>query len=242
MDPDAATSDPEATLRAQAVEILTRAVRCTRTLHDGTVEPADFADFLASVLAAVAANVGYVERLTRGRPGSWEAALVDQLVLGTVGYEPDTLLAYRTEPVRIPLNVAQLVEELGFTVDPPVVTFEQAVEAAVHWPDRDELTDEEWDDVERTNQDIEDKLARRYREAYIAYAERFAAMVTAEARARLRSDVPVEVMAETDPSYASRGSIRNPDGWDIMIGATDDDPLVWELWEETQQQLGLPRP
>jgi len=45
----------------------------------------DFAGWLADALARVAARVGSSAALTAGRPGSWEAALVDQLVKGTVG-------------------------------------------------------------------------------------------------------------------------------------------------------------
>jgi hypothetical protein len=51
----------------------------------------DFADWLAQVLAQVAGQLGSAEALTAGRPGSWEAALVDQLVCGTVGYDGEAL-------------------------------------------------------------------------------------------------------------------------------------------------------
>jgi hypothetical protein len=46
---------------------------------------ADFAGFLAQVLAALAARLGSAGAVTAGRPGSWEASLVDQLLHGTVG-------------------------------------------------------------------------------------------------------------------------------------------------------------
>ncbi len=57
----------------RAVEALLRAAR---TEHD-------FAGWLASVLARVAGQLGSSDALTEGRPGSWEAALVGQLVSGT---------------------------------------------------------------------------------------------------------------------------------------------------------------
>ena len=53
----------------------------------------DFPGWLAAVLAEVAACVGSSDALTAGRPGSWEAALVDQLVKGTVGYDDEYLPA-----------------------------------------------------------------------------------------------------------------------------------------------------
>lgn len=51
----------------------------------------DFAGWLAAVLARVAARKGSSDALTSGRPGSWEASLVDQLVKGTVGYDDEYL-------------------------------------------------------------------------------------------------------------------------------------------------------
>jgi hypothetical protein len=47
------------------------------------------------VLAAVAAALGSSDALTQGRPGSWEADLVDRLVKGTVGYGDEDLARYR---------------------------------------------------------------------------------------------------------------------------------------------------
>jgi len=65
----------------QAAAALTRAAR---TEHD-------FAGWLAAVLATAAGNLGSSDALTEGRPGSWEASLVDQLVKGTAGYDDEHL-------------------------------------------------------------------------------------------------------------------------------------------------------
>jgi hypothetical protein len=51
----------------------------------------DFAGWLAHVLAAVAGQLGSSDALTCGRPGSWEADLVDRLVKGTIGYADEYL-------------------------------------------------------------------------------------------------------------------------------------------------------
>jgi len=51
----------------------------------------DFAGWLAQVLAAAAGQLGSSDALIEGRPGSWEASFVDQLVKGTVGYGDDYL-------------------------------------------------------------------------------------------------------------------------------------------------------
>jgi len=55
----------------------------------------DFAGWLAGVLATVAAGLGSSDALIPGRPGSWEASLVDQLVKGTVGCDDEYLDGYR---------------------------------------------------------------------------------------------------------------------------------------------------
>jgi len=51
----------------------------------------DFAGWLAAVLARAAGQLGSSDALIAGRPGSWEASLVDQLVKGTVGYADEAL-------------------------------------------------------------------------------------------------------------------------------------------------------
>jgi hypothetical protein len=65
----------------QAVSAITRAARAEH----------DFAEWLAHVLAAAAGQLGGSDELTIGRPGSWEASLVDQLVRGTVGHADEYL-------------------------------------------------------------------------------------------------------------------------------------------------------
>jgi hypothetical protein len=73
-----------------AVDALTRAVN----------KEHDFAGWLAGVLAQVAARKGSSGALTAGRPGSWEASLVDQLVKGTVGHDDEYLPQYRDDGGR----------------------------------------------------------------------------------------------------------------------------------------------
>lgn len=61
----------------------------------------------------VAANVGGVDALLAGRDGSWEADLVRQAVEGTAGTDDRNLLAPRTEPVRLTLDVEGVFEDCG---------------------------------------------------------------------------------------------------------------------------------
>jgi hypothetical protein len=94
------TGDPR-TLAADALRARTRSrTRAAADVLSAAVEHEhDFAGWLAAVLADVAAAKGGPAALTAGRPGSWEAALVDQLVKGTVGPGDEYLPDADAEPV-----------------------------------------------------------------------------------------------------------------------------------------------
>ena len=68
--------------------------RATTAILDAVREEHDFGGWLAQVLATAAAELGSTAALTAGRPGSWEADLVQQLVRGTVGWDDDYLTDY----------------------------------------------------------------------------------------------------------------------------------------------------
>ena len=108
---------PEPDPIATAIAALTTAARRRRTIGAGTpnehAEPADFAEIACHVITAVAANVGGVETLLAGRPGSWEADYVRQIVLSTAGEDDAELLRYRTEPVRLTLDAEDVFANLG---------------------------------------------------------------------------------------------------------------------------------
>jgi hypothetical protein len=69
----------------QAVDAIVQAVE----------READFAGWLGRVLGHAAAECGSTAALTAGRPGSWEAEKVRELVCGTVGWDDDFLSDYR---------------------------------------------------------------------------------------------------------------------------------------------------
>lgn len=102
---------------ADAVAALTAAARKTRTVGAGTAnehkEPADFAELACQVITSVAANVGGVETLLSGRPGSWEADYIRRIVQSTAGEDEAELLRYRTEPVRLALDVEGTFDDFG---------------------------------------------------------------------------------------------------------------------------------
>jgi hypothetical protein len=66
-------------------------VAAAEALRAGHAAERDFAGWLASVLASVAAGLGSTEALLAGRPGSWEAAHVRDLLAGTVGPDDEYL-------------------------------------------------------------------------------------------------------------------------------------------------------
>jgi len=65
--------------------------RAVRALTQAARTEHDFAGWLAAVLADVAGNLGSADAVLEGRPGSWEAAAVEQLLRGTVGYADEYL-------------------------------------------------------------------------------------------------------------------------------------------------------
>lgn len=120
--------DERGQLLAEAIRALTAAARLTRPVlaravaNDGTDlgwqpteqrEPADWAEFVTQALAGAAANVGGVETVLAGRPGSWEADGVRQLLLNTVGHSAEYLAEHRTEPLVIDLYVAEVLVDVG---------------------------------------------------------------------------------------------------------------------------------
>ncbi|CAM5540228.1 hypothetical protein [Leifsonia shinshuensis] len=102
---------------ADAIAALTAAARQTRVRGAGTdqatVEPVDFGEIACHVITRVAANLGGVDALLAGRPGSWEADYVRQIVQSTAGDDPDELLRWRTEPVRLPFDVEDEFYDFG---------------------------------------------------------------------------------------------------------------------------------
>jgi hypothetical protein len=73
----------------------------------------DWAEFVTLALAGAAANIGHVEAVLGGRPGSWEAEGVRQLLISTVGDDGRQLLRHRTEPLVIDLYVDEVLLDAG---------------------------------------------------------------------------------------------------------------------------------
>lgn len=209
-------------LYADTIAILTRAA--TTSSSDGVC---DFADFLAHVLAATAANVGGPDRLVADRPGSWESSCLDSLIRGTMGDRPEDWTWFRTQPIVVPLNVAELIED--DLHHPGLMGLSEALENF----DRHFDTIDSHDDVDAWDHGVE-TITARYTEEYRLYAERFTAAARhfANQIPGLTADVHIE--ADTNPSshWWSRSTITNPQ--------EVDDPLVQHLWHAARDSIPLP--
>lgn len=97
--------------RADAITALTAAARQTYRGPDGQDHRYDFGEIACHVITAVAANLGGIDALLAGRPGSWEAASIRTIVESTV--PEDELLTLRTEPVRLYLNPVDALYDAG---------------------------------------------------------------------------------------------------------------------------------
>lgn len=104
-------------LLSDAVTALTAAARLTWTERwpDVTApsRPCDWAEFVTLALAGAAANIGSIETVLAGRPGSWEADAVRKLLTATVGHDEQQLLEHRTDPVVVSINVDDMMVDLG---------------------------------------------------------------------------------------------------------------------------------
>ena len=235
------------------VATLTAAVQLTHPQHGAT----DFADFLTAALAATAANVGSTERITAGRPGSWESDLLTQLLNGTIGVDagPEDLVRHRTIPVVVQLNVAQLVRDAHLNtpraqraallpeLDDALREIDHAAqdEEQAHPAPPDDSEAATWeaytaaaDALGERSAAAEEALRRRYTAAYQAYAGQFSGAVRTAAQDIQGLIVPVEIQVEADPdaSWTQDGDTTNPDEW--------GDALVWRLWETARERVGLP--
>lgn len=110
---------------ADAIAILTEATRLTnqrvRRAATGGWEPdpdappdrIDWAAFVTEALAGATANAAGIDNILAGRPGSWEAATVRDVLNAAVGQDEWDLWRYRTEPVDIILKPEQILYDVG---------------------------------------------------------------------------------------------------------------------------------
>ncbi|MEU5844611.1 hypothetical protein [Rhodococcus sp. NPDC047139] len=213
--------DPQ--VRDQVIAALTALARSVR--EDGSA--IDFADELARILASVTANVGSVEKLLIGRPGSWEAGLVAQLVNGTVMEED--LPRWRTVPVRVVLDLDDYWYYAGLeqVYDEDIDALERLRSEDVGDPARDQSLVDEIDAID----ELVDQDRRSYIEAWTGHAR--------EAALELGIEVPITVVVGEDTrSYEDLDSVT--DHIERRARERTPHPVVPELGELVRRRNHSP--
>lgn len=225
-------------LLTDAVAVLTEAARRRVTLGQGAeqeqVRPADFAEFVSMALAGAAANIGGIENILAGRPGSWEAGYVRDLLVSTLCEDERYLMEHRTEPLHVLINVERILGELGYSeldddAEADMLSRESVIVGCSPGPGHEwPLTGEQQEGLDRLTA-LRDRLtALRERES-AAYGQALAAALhrlVPEILPGLRVAVEVEVQLAWAPRDADAG-------WDW------DSPEV-RLLERAQMEILLP--
>lgn len=187
---------------------------------------ADLASILAKSLAAAAANVGGPECLS-GRPGSWEATCLRDLLLGAMGECPHQWWMLMTEPVTVSLNVAELIEDSD--LHPGLIGLYEAEDRLYATLDDHFGGDQDGPEYDAALS----KLHQRYADGYALYAQRFIATVHVVAT-DLNLPLPPRVISDDDPASAwwEDTAIRN--------SVDSDSGLVNELWQRAHAIVPLP--
>lgn len=205
--PDSPRSHEE--VLADAVRVLTEAARLTRPVLEpdgdasaaegravwvdsGRREQADWAEFVTLALA--------------GRPGSWEAEGVRNLLTSTVGHDEAHLLEHRTEPVVIKAHVDEIMadQDVWKAYDDATQELDRRYEAigipsAPTAEDAAELepaTDEQERQAEALIA-LEDRLEQLRQQDWTQYGQALKANIEAAAR-RTGLRVPVVVNLELE--------------------------------------------
>lgn len=115
---------PHSVVLDDAVRVLTEAARLTnqpvRRASDGSWEPdlaadglsIDWAAFVTTALAGAAANIGGIDAILAGRPGSWEAGVVRDALNAAVGHDEWDLWRHRTEPVTVVVHPERILSDI----------------------------------------------------------------------------------------------------------------------------------
>jgi hypothetical protein len=197
-------------LLAQAVTALTAAARLSWTDTDPDGQPvtgaADWAEFVSLALAGAAANIGGIEAILAGRPGSWEADHVRDLLAATVGHDEQYLLEHRTEPVVVTLFVDEILNDQGVwesyvgAQQQLARRYEAIGLAAVSYDETvarlDAMTPEQERQAEEEIADLEDELEQQRRRDWADYGQALKAHI--EATAAQASGLTVPVVVDID--------------------------------------------
>lgn len=225
-------------LMAEAVRVLTEAARQTRTVgigEEAKQEQADFAEFLTMAVAGAAANMGGIEEILAGRPGSWEAEYVRQMLGSTVGPDGEQLMEHRTEPLRFVVNVEDILVDYEqwalYDADEQELTQEEFAIAPSYPSGSPELAaalprspeqEEAVEGVQRTRDRLEEQREREW----AAYGQALADNIRLAA-AELLPDLPVPVEVQVVLDYNTEDVDRS-------------ESPTWRVWEQAIAATPLP--
>jgi hypothetical protein len=226
-EPGAATEDGGRyrDLLLWAVNVLTDAARLSWTGTGPDGQPmtgaADWAEFVSLALAGAAANIGGIEAILAGRPGSWEADHLRSLLTSTVGYDGEYLLEHRTEPVVVTLFVDEILFDQGVwqSYDDALQELARRYEAigrgAVTYDETlarlDAMTPEQNRQADEIAH-LEQELERQRERDWAAYGQALKAHVEATAAQTSGLNVPVVVNLDLETFRAVH---RETEDWGI---------------------------
>jgi hypothetical protein len=208
---------------ADAVTVLTTAARLRRPVYQADTDPdtgdagwradpyrrtqpADFAEFAAHALASAAANLGGIEPLLAGRPGSWEADHLRSLLTSTVGPDEDYLWAHRTEPLVLHVPVDDILTDLGAW--DAYQDADRALDRAKHAlnlpPAPAALSPKQEAALDQIN-DARDRLDQHRENAWHEYGQAYTQAILAELERQPIPGltVPIEIQVTTDSDPAA---------------------------------------
>lgn len=168
-------------------EVLDDAVRA---LTEAARASGDWAEFVTQALAGAAANIGSVEAALAGRPGSWEADGVRNLLASTVGWNDEHLLEHRTEPVRVTVYVDEILADIGAGHRAYDDAFREIA-------GRDATSEVELDALS----DLEERLEQQRLRDWQEYGDQLKSTIEAASLPGLTVPVVVTVDVETFRSY-----------------------------------------
>jgi hypothetical protein len=205
----APTPDVVRRLLDEAIAALTRAAHIAWTIagDDGrqAAERCDWAEFVTLAVAGAAANIGSTDEALAGRPGSWEAACVRDMLAATVGPDDHDLFRHRTEPVVVDVHVDAILDEQGgwhpyLAAQDELARRESAARAATekrHSP-ADLAMDDELDRLADDFDELRDLLEELRQEDWTTYGHALEANIRAAAGDLPGLAVPVLVNVHLD--------------------------------------------
>lgn len=199
-------------LAAAAVTRAIKAINNDERLGDG-------GEFITRLLARVAANLGSSDAVTAGRPGSWEAEGVRDLLASTVGHDDEFLMDYRTDPFEIVANTDAELADLGLfmTDEDSAHHIGRCLFGDRYTRGRDNLTYDEFVQLEA----IEDQLDELRSRDYAEYQQRFAATIQVEFERRHAAD-PARLRCPAQRAPVRRGEAEHEQpAWPLV-----DSPLM----------------